>query len=56
MTQRNDIRTFWAHGTTINDYDQNKTDSQGFFMVLRSSILFGDIIWGGGTEHNTYLS
>jgi len=47
-------RIFWAEASTVNDYDGNLCKSQGFFYILRENTIFGDLIWGEGTAHNTY--
>jgi hypothetical protein len=52
---RKDIRIFYGHATTINHYDKNETKSRPFYILLKGSKLHGDIIWGGGSEHSTYL-
>lgn len=55
MKQKTDIRVFWAFASTLNDYDENLTKSRPFFYILDSDVLKGDVIWGGGTQHDSYV-
>lgn len=55
LTHRKDIRVFYGDATTINHYDKNETNSRKFFLLLKEDKLHGDIIWGEGSEHSSYL-
>ena len=55
LLDRKGWRVFWSKGSTINDYDQNLTESRGFFYIMKDDNLVGDIIWGGGSEHDSYV-
>lgn len=53
--KRTNTRVFWGKASTINDFDRNLTTSQGFFYILTDGELQGDIVWGGGSVHNSYV-
>lgn len=55
LVSKKDLRIFHGEATTINHYDKNETYSQKFFLLLKGDKLHGDIIWGKGTEHSSYL-
>jgi hypothetical protein len=47
---------FWGKGAAINDVDHNLTKARGFYCILKENDQFiGDIIWGDGTEHSSYV-
>jgi hypothetical protein len=55
LIKTSNTRVFWGKASTINDYDENLTTSQGFFYILTDDVLKGDIVWGGGSVHNSYV-
>lgn len=55
LTHRKDIRVLYGDATTINHYDKNETNSRKFFLLIKEDKMHGDIIWGEGSEHSSYL-
>jgi hypothetical protein len=55
LLSRPDVRMLYGTACTINHHDQNKTDSKSCFILLIGNKIHGDIVWGEGTEHSSYL-
>ena len=45
---------YFGKARTINDYDHNETRSLPFFWLMRNGNVMTDIIWGGGSVHDSY--
>ena len=54
--QMKEVRVFYGTAKTVNHYDKNVTNSLPFFLLTRNQQMRADIIWGGGTKHDSYES